>query len=334
MGSRVSSPIMDRYRVVFIFQIFAIFSYSLALNNRPIIGIVSQEISYALDDLLPPGHNYTSHIAASYVKWLEAAGARVVPIIVNPEETTEEDVEYFQQIFSGISGLLIPGGWASIHDSGYSRASNILYDLAIQENRNGEYFPIWGTCLGFEMMALMAAQGQPNLKRCQSYDQAVPLKMTEEITDSVLFQSAPVDVIDQLSTLNVTSNFHHWCLTPENFTKYHMEDFWRLLSVNDDKEGLEFISTLEARDFPFFATQFHPEKNSFEWAVKYKEIPHSREAVNVGLYFAQFFVDQARQSNHSFASRTEEEEHLIYNYQSFYSGMEGRNYGFQQVYLF
>ena len=36
-----------------------------------------------------------------------------------------------------------------------------------------------------------------------------------------------------------------------------MGDFWNLLSVNSDLEGMEFISTLEAKDFPFYATQVH-----------------------------------------------------------------------------
>ena len=36
-----------------------------------------------------------------------------------------------------------------------------------------------------------------------------------------------------------------------------MGDFWKLLSVNSDLEGMEFISTLEAKDFPFYATQVY-----------------------------------------------------------------------------
>ena len=33
-------------------------------------------------------------------------------------------------------------------------------------------------------------------------------------------RSAPSDVIDQFTSLPVTVNRHHWCLTQENFTKY------------------------------------------------------------------------------------------------------------------
>jgi gamma-glutamyl hydrolase len=42
------------------------------LNDRPIIGILSQP-----GDPAPEGYSY---IAASYVKWVESAGARVIPI--------------------------------------------------------------------------------------------------------------------------------------------------------------------------------------------------------------------------------------------------------------
>ena len=34
-----------------------------------------------------------------------------------------------------------------------------------------------------------------------------------------------------------------------------MERFWRPLSTNIDEDGLEFISTLEAKKYPIFATQ-------------------------------------------------------------------------------
>lgn len=50
------------------------------INNRPIIGVLSQEQSFYLHTKYPE-ENYTSYIAASYVKDVEASGARVVPIL-------------------------------------------------------------------------------------------------------------------------------------------------------------------------------------------------------------------------------------------------------------
>ncbi|KAF7275319.1 hypothetical protein GWI33_011870, partial [Rhynchophorus ferrugineus] len=51
---------------------------TMAINDRPIIGILSQE-TYIVRYLFP-GRQYDSFISASYVKFLESAGARVVPI--------------------------------------------------------------------------------------------------------------------------------------------------------------------------------------------------------------------------------------------------------------
>jgi gamma-glutamyl hydrolase len=47
-------------------------------NNEPIIGILSEEMSYYLASKFP--NDYHSYIAASYVKFVEGGGARVVPI--------------------------------------------------------------------------------------------------------------------------------------------------------------------------------------------------------------------------------------------------------------
>ena len=45
--------------------------------------------------MLPEGHNFTTYIAASYVKWAEAAGARVVPIVVRSEPA---NLEYYTKV--------------------------------------------------------------------------------------------------------------------------------------------------------------------------------------------------------------------------------------------
>jgi gamma-glutamyl hydrolase len=55
-----------------------------------------------------------------------------------------------------------------------------------------------------------------------------------------------------------------------------METFWTPLATNLDKEGVEFISAMEAKNYPFYATQFHPEKTANEWTPKLPSIPHTR----------------------------------------------------------
>lgn len=50
----------------------------LCENNNPIIGVMTQEVADAFQELFPG--LFHSHLAASYVKLLEGSGARVVPI--------------------------------------------------------------------------------------------------------------------------------------------------------------------------------------------------------------------------------------------------------------
>ncbi len=46
-----------------------------------------------------------------------------------------------------------------------------------------------------------------------------------------------------------------------------MMNFWRVASTTTTIEGDVFVSTLESRDYPIFAVQFHPEKNLYEWRI-------------------------------------------------------------------
>lgn len=83
-----------------------------------------------------------SYIAASYVKYLESAGARVVPVLWDADETQ------LRATFAGLSGLLFPGGGQDLghYDSPFLVKARFLYNLVIAANARGDYFPLW-VCL-------------------------------------------------------------------------------------------------------------------------------------------------------------------------------------------
>lgn len=66
---------------------------------------------------------------------------------------------------------------------------------------------------------------------------------------------------------------------------------FRVISLNRDWNGFQFISTLEHVNLPFYGVQFHPEKNIYEW-VTGKRIPHSYKATKAAQYFADFFINE------------------------------------------
>ena len=56
--------------------------------------------------------------------------------------------------------------------------------------------------------------------------------------------------------------------------------------------GEVYVSTVEGRRYPFFATQWHPEKPPYEFSDN--TIPHTRTAIDAAYATASLFVDVAR----------------------------------------
>ena len=107
-------------------------------TNKPVIGILSQtlEDSMAAD---PRYEGYTSYISSTYVRWIESAGARVVPI------TSEESLESVADKLSKLNGVVLPGGGGD-----YNTTAEFIFNKVKEYNDNGMFYPLWGTCYGYE----------------------------------------------------------------------------------------------------------------------------------------------------------------------------------------
>ncbi|XP_030633744.1 gamma-glutamyl hydrolase [Chanos chanos] len=288
------------------------------LNYRPVIGVLAQE-----NIIGDPHAQGPSYIAASYVKYLESAGARVVPIRITGS------YEDYVKIFNAINGLLLPGGNVDIQKSQFSRVSKIFYDLAIKANDASDYFPIWGTCQGFQQLTVLTSN-KNLLTLTDTKAVALPLTFALGAENSRLFKSFPKDLLLSLAQENITSNFHSWSLSVQNYTRNaKLKRFYRILTTNTDGRK-EFISTMEAYRYPFYAVQWHPEKSPFEWIDKPGMI-HSLSAIKASFYTASFFVSEAMKSQHRFLDQKEEEEALIYNYSPVFKGLSSI---FMQNYYF
>ena len=141
-------------------------------------------------------------------------------------------------------------------------------------------------------MTYLSNEEHDPLTRCNSNDQGLALMLTEYYPKSRWGMASPNEVDLILSEQKVTINFHNWCLTPENFTKLDtLKNFWDVLSTNYDVNGIEFISMFEAKHYPIWGIQYHPEKNMFAWQYKYHNIPHNHDAVYIAAFHAEFFVN-------------------------------------------
>lgn len=294
-------------------------------NQRPIIGILTQQLSHHLKQVYPD-LKYKSYIAASYVKFIESAGARVVPI------WTGRNKSYYNKILNKINGVIFPGGSAFFNETnGYADAGIHIYNIAKEMNKQNDFFPIMGICLGFELLTYAASGAKDHRIRCSSHNQLLSLKFEPGFEKSKLFCDASSDIIDILRDEDVTINFHRYCVTKKGLKKVNIDKEFKILSLNKDRNGSEFISSLEHKELPFYGLQFHPEKNNYEWAPRF-HIAHGINAIRASQFFSNKFVEEARKNNHSFPSTRDEENHLIYNYPTYYTGPT--NSSFEQCYLF
>uniref|UniRef100_A0A3P8U0I9 folate gamma-glutamyl hydrolase n=1 Tax=Amphiprion percula TaxID=161767 RepID=A0A3P8U0I9_AMPPE len=290
-----------------------------AVNDRPVIGVLTQIVS---DDVMKPfGRTY---IPASYVKYLESGGSRVMPIRLTL--TTAE----YENIFKKINGLLFIGGAVDLETSDFARVAKIFYRLALMANDAGDFFPIWGTCMGLQLLTVLVA-GENLLTDTLAENVALPLNLTTEAHSSRMFEGFPDKLMTALTQEPLTGNFHHFGVTVQNFQENKkLNSFFSLLSTNVAENGAHFISTIEGKRYPFYGVQWHPEVNRFQWDRK-KNYPHSAHAVQLSSLLAEFFVDEGRRSLHRFDNPEEEASSLIYSYTPVYAG----NFtGYEQIYFF
>mmetsp|Transcript_44270 Transcript_44270/g.89371 ORF Transcript_44270/g.89371 Transcript_44270/m.89371 type:complete len:346 (+) Transcript_44270:68-1105(+) len=310
-------------------------------NNRPVIGIYAQP--YNGDGGCPDDDlSKCQYIAASYVKFVESSGGRAVPISYY---ASDSDIDL---LFENLNGVLFPGGGSAVPAGAFR-----MYANAKTANAGGDYFPVWGTCMGFQW--LLQLEGASLDGGFDSENVSLPLNMTEAAAASLLVSpasssssSSSVSASPSLSSsssassssrlfagldpelfamlqspLNTSAfNNHGYGITPQHFqSTLPLADTFTVLSTSADRNGNVFVSTMEATDpsLPFYGVQWHPEKNAWELGSDaqgkpYENIPHTSGAVAVTLYLAQFLLTEARKSNHVYSQDAEAKFPFIWKY--------------------
>ena len=110
-------------------------------SSSPLIGILTQDWD--------ANHTY---MAASYAKLVEMAGGRAVPI------HHEAPLPHIRALHKSLNGVILPGG-----NSGpaYTTALTLLVNLtldAAEASDRQDQVPLWGICLGFEMLSQVVAR--------------------------------------------------------------------------------------------------------------------------------------------------------------------------------
>ena len=215
------------------------------LTNRPLIGIISQPGD--------PATGHDSYIAASYVKFVEAAGARVVPFF------HDAPVEETDARFAAVNGVLIPGGAARLAPGHtfFDVAARVI-DLATDANeKKRQHFPILAICLGFEALGVHLSGNASLLSSFDAEDTAAPLYFTEAAKRSRLFGSMPRKVRESLASKPFARESHSWGISLTSFeAEEKLKENLEVLSLSSDPEGRVYVSSMEHKTLPFSATQW------------------------------------------------------------------------------
>lgn len=162
-----------------------------ALNYRPVIGILSHPGDGASGRL--NNSSDVSYIAASYVKFAEMAGARVIPIIYT------EPPEIISQKLSLVNGIIFTGGRTK--EGLYFEVVKGILKKVLEKNDAGEHFPLLAICLGFELLTMIISKDNNILEEFSASHQASTVQFVENIKfEGTVFGRFPPVLLKKMST--------------------------------------------------------------------------------------------------------------------------------------
>ncbi len=262
-------------------------------NSKPIIGILTNPIQDDTDNITE------SFINQNYLKWIEAAGAEAIPI--HPWLSDQE----LNSILSKVNGVLFQGGSTSPRlDSPFViSATKILKRVIKEKDENNRILPLWGTCQGFELIHVIVSGSRSVLENYNSFNTLSSLQINSDAnkTTKTFSLFSDKDIVN-LKAQALTAEYHNFGVSLEDYTIFpDLEAFMLQTSFAFDNDGKIYVASAEARKYPIYAVQFHPEKTSYD-RNSGDSIPQGIDAVRVSHNFANFFVNVARSNDNKMSA--------------------------------
>jgi gamma-glutamyl hydrolase len=213
-----------------------------------------------------------SYIYNTYIQWIYLSGGHAILI---PYDIQKKELH---ALLKRISGVIWVGG--SIQnkkkhsDQQYTTLVSTLryvYDYAILENKYN-YFPIWGTCLGMQMLLMFAKDEHLLSKQSFHEDGQTSFIFTEKSRMKKWFPKA---LQQEMSNHPCVQHHHRY-----GYEVQHIEGV-RIVSIQDN-----YINAIEFERYPFYGVQSHPER------------PFSDLSLEVAAAFSSFFQRECEHSKH------------------------------------
>ncbi len=201
-----------------------------------------------------------SYISSEHLKWMKKNN---VETLIIPYNTN--NLEYY---FDRVHAIYLPSGGAFAGTQmEYYRTCKKLVLMAMKANDNGYYFPVWGCCMGFQQM-LIIADGKDDvnglLTKFDSFENYFTnIQITNDGSHSRIINGIDKHTYKNITKNKSTLNNHMLGISPKKFNKkYLLSQFYKIVGTSKDRKGKEFVAIIESYHYPFYAVQWHPERNS------------------------------------------------------------------------
>jgi gamma-glutamyl hydrolase len=215
-------------------------------------------------------HQAESYMNRDYLTWVEMSGAKAILVPYNTDK--------LRTYLDRLHGMVLCGGGirnirthSSEQYKSYVNTVRKIYDYAVARS-----LPLWGTCLGFELLALMG--DPPPIETFLSEENLQPveknglstLRFTDE--DSRIKSEFSEAMLKKMAKKAFCSHVHKYGFRLEAEHLKTMKKYLNVVSVDKTHDGTPFVNIFEYKAYPFYGVQWHPEKIQNPLAEKVAEV--------------------------------------------------------------
>lgn len=144
-----------------------------------------------------------------------------------------------------MNGVLFTGGDQEfdIKDRWISNANYIL-QYAIKQNDNGNVFPVWGTCLGHQLLAYLTNNYKYPLSAIRGQTAVINTIKFVSADKGTLFTDMSDSLLAKITTGQGIAYFNHkWGVTRDTYDNdKSLNTFWKLIGETTSSYNEKFVS--------------------------------------------------------------------------------------------
>ena len=262
---------------------------------KPVIGIYGNSYPENDDEQFINGTYYP----LSYVYWLESVGVEVMAIHY------WYSFDIIDEILNKVNGILFLGGGRKMHKNGtWEIKAKYIMDFSLENQ-----LPIWGTCQGFQLLAILLSDNYTFLRNVFDDNNILHgQEITNYTKSSKMYHLFTEKDFNILQYGNSTIYNHREGFFLEDFYREkRLNELFIVTGISEDKNGLKFINSFEGKNdsIKIFATQFHPEKNPYKRNNYILE--QNIDSLKVSQLLVMSFYEEVKKNKNKFDSSSNKE---------------------------